>query len=333
MGSRSRSKRRRRADSAAAGVDLISDLGDDILLRILELLPDARVVARTGVLSRRWRGLWTRVQALRFDSVSWPDFKIVPRDVDRFIAVVDDALAHRAAQREPAVERLEISLDSRSCSLKSLATPAFLLQAAQEWIQYAARHEMKSLALELSYLRFPSLHESEEHELTLDGLPTSTKLETMHLALGNAVVQLPATALFASLTELSLERMVAYGSGDLLARLVSSACCPRLQKLRLHELWFKRSWKPQELEVEELVLDAGELMELSWEDVRGGEWTALVLRTPNLRVIRMGGWGACAVGALRVSAPRLENLMFLDQPDYIFPSIANCHAWAVSRLS
>ncbi|KAL6651377.1 hypothetical protein ACP70R_010302 [Stipagrostis hirtigluma subsp. patula] len=151
---------------------------------------------------------------------------------------------------------------------------------------------MKSFALELS----------------------SKKLETLRLALDHAVVQLPATALFASLTELSLECMfVAHETGNLLARLLSSACCPRLQKLRLHEFWFKKSKKLQdqeleadelelqeleveELELEELVIEAGELLELSWEEVGG------------------------------VSSERLENLMFLDdhQPDIDIDSELPC---------
>ncbi|KAL6650761.1 hypothetical protein ACP70R_009686 [Stipagrostis hirtigluma subsp. patula] len=58
MGERSRSKRRRAADQ-------ISALGDDVLLRVLELLPDARDAVRMGALSRRWCGLWKRVPALR----------------------------------------------------------------------------------------------------------------------------------------------------------------------------------------------------------------------------------------------------------------------------
>ena len=43
--------------AAVSGVDLISDLEDDLLLRILSFLPAASEVARTSVLSRRWRHL------------------------------------------------------------------------------------------------------------------------------------------------------------------------------------------------------------------------------------------------------------------------------------
>jgi hypothetical protein len=55
MGVRSRSKRRRGV--SAGDADRISGLGDDVLVRILELLPDGGDVVRTGALSRRWRGL------------------------------------------------------------------------------------------------------------------------------------------------------------------------------------------------------------------------------------------------------------------------------------
>jgi hypothetical protein len=53
---------------APSGADLISCLGEDVLVRVLELLPDARDAVRTDALSRRWRGLWTHLPALRFAS-------------------------------------------------------------------------------------------------------------------------------------------------------------------------------------------------------------------------------------------------------------------------
>ncbi|KAL6650762.1 hypothetical protein ACP70R_009687 [Stipagrostis hirtigluma subsp. patula] len=312
MGVRSRAKRRRTAaTSAGAGgaADLISALVDDILVRILELLPEARDAVRTGALSRRWRGLWTRIPALRFSSDSWPEFR-APSDARRYVAMVDDALAHRAAQTEPAAERLAMSLDMtpvRARRRSDPLAPLFFFLAAQRWIRHAARHGTRSLALELRFPRRFSRHEPGKHELSLDSLPTSTKLETLRLALGGAVVQLPATAVLKSLTELSLERMeISEDGGRLLARLVSSACCPRLQKLRLHNLRFG-------IETKELVLEAGELLELSWKDVRG-PWRTLELSTPNLRLLRME---YCWVETLRISAPRLENLVFLDQPDRI----------------
>ncbi|RLN19718.1 hypothetical protein C2845_PM02G43290 [Panicum miliaceum] len=56
------------ADHGDGGVDRISTLPDDVIVSILRLVGDARQVVRTGALSRRWRGLWTHVPALRFHS-------------------------------------------------------------------------------------------------------------------------------------------------------------------------------------------------------------------------------------------------------------------------
>ncbi|CAO2036505.1 unnamed protein product [Urochloa humidicola] len=109
--------------SAATGGgidDVISGLGDDVLVRILELLPDARDAVRTGALSRRWRGLWTRVPALHFWSAG--------DGSHRYVAFVNDALALRAAQTEPPLQRLAITFSiTRSLPLR-------FFQAAQGWI-------------------------------------------------------------------------------------------------------------------------------------------------------------------------------------------------------
>ncbi|XP_051183264.1 uncharacterized protein [Lolium perenne] len=52
------------------GADLISTLPDDLLLLVLARLGCAAAAARTGVLSRRWRGLWARLRRVVFNDVA-----------------------------------------------------------------------------------------------------------------------------------------------------------------------------------------------------------------------------------------------------------------------
>lgn len=61
------------------------------------------------------------------------------------------------------------------------------------------------------------------------------------MGLDHVKLGLPSTAVFPSLTDLSLEAIVVEAGGDhLLARLVSSACCPGLYRLRLVRLKLQR---------------------------------------------------------------------------------------------
>ncbi|CAL5030045.1 unnamed protein product [Urochloa decumbens] len=147
--------------------------------------------------------------------------------------------------------------------------------------------------------------------MALDQLPSSAALETLRLAIGHAMVQLPATAVFSSLTDLSLERMaVSIDGGQLLTRFLSPACCPRLKKLRMRKLRLKHAGMDKSL----LSLEAGELSELSLESME--DPLCLELRTPNLRILQI----ACSsIEELAVySAPRLEILKFPDQlPDRV----------------
>lgn len=57
--------------------DRISDLPDDLLLLVLARLGCVRTAARASVISRRWRGLWTRLPALVFRDVPFPSVEAV----------------------------------------------------------------------------------------------------------------------------------------------------------------------------------------------------------------------------------------------------------------
>lgn len=57
--------------AAGGGVDLISALPEDLLLQILVRLRCSRAAARTSLLSRRWRALWTRLPDLIFHDIAF----------------------------------------------------------------------------------------------------------------------------------------------------------------------------------------------------------------------------------------------------------------------
>jgi hypothetical protein len=320
---------RRRASLTPAGADLVSDLGDDVLVRVLSLLPDASDAVRTGALSRRWRGLWTRAPSLRFAS---DVRRLRPNKFKgsrgakrkRFVAFVDDTLAQRsrttttAADAAAALEHLAISFVMGRVGEKAVnvAVPRSI-KAAQDWIWYAMQREVKSFDLDLSlplceYSKHIIWRDSEKLQqqpmIDLTELAGSPKLETMHLALDGATLCLPMTAVFTSLEDLSLQDIeFPAGSGHLLLRrLLSPACCPRLQKLKLRKLGFAK--------LNELLVEASALLELSYEDMPGTR--VLELKTPNLRVLRIGKYNE--IQTLRISAPRLEKLTFLDdRPEHI----------------
>ncbi|CAN6286371.1 unnamed protein product [Urochloa humidicola] len=289
-------------DQATAGAgagDLLSCLCDDVLVRILGLTKHASDAVRTGALSRRWRGLWRRAPALRFTSGRWLKDG---RSAHGFIGFVDDTLAlhHVRSSDGGGLEQLMICLDmyDDACRNQQLAPPS--IEAAERWILYAVRHGVKSFYFEL-YLPDEWDEEGISQEtpvLALDGLCSSAKLEAMYLDLNDAWVRLPATVVvFASLTDLTLEGIKVAGDNvQLLARLVSSACCPRLQKLRMCYVSLARQ--------QNLLLESGVLTELSLDEVEG--MRSLELKTPSLRVLNIQDCDQ--LESLAASAPRLENL-------------------------
>ncbi|KAJ1263828.1 hypothetical protein BS78_09G216700 [Paspalum vaginatum] len=320
-------KRPRLTPSPGDDVDMISGLDDDVLLRILRVVADARDAVRTSALSRRWLGLWTRVPALRFAfrPVSGTAAASVTERcaaLKAYASVVSDVLAQRRTRSDCA--RLIISyttglmlMNAEDVERLSLASA----HATQGWMQYAGafRQGLKSFTVDMNLPHrrlidiIDSDSDSEEEEdrhsgeeepvVLLDKLPSC--LETIHLALGDARLRLPTAMRFMSLIDLSLERIGIenHGALHLLAHLVSSVCCPHLQKLRMDKIWF-----PNTMEEEIMQLEADELSELWVENVHVQTWE---LKTPMLRSFHID---KCHGNAeLRISAPRLEEFEFFQR--------------------
>ncbi|KAF8708585.1 hypothetical protein HU200_029960 [Digitaria exilis] len=313
--------------------DRISTLPDDVLVSILRLVGDndATELVRTGALSRRWRGLWTRVAALRFDA--GPEH-LSPGDAERFIGFVDGVLArHAKVPAGPGIEQLGIFLNLHYAPGEP-HVPATTVEAVEGWIRYAVEQGLTSFAFVVRVtstrwlldddedddghghgVKGDDLDDEKEEEdsnedekeeeendeeeegkelkeeddeeeedsynddegdgedtpvVALDDLPSSTKLETLLLFLGGAGLRLPHAAVFTSLTDLALQCFEIAADGGDLGRLLSPACCPRLEKLRLWAVKFKR------VRAKELVLDTGTLMELTMYGME-----SLELRAPN----------------------------------------------------
>ncbi|XP_074296689.1 F-box/LRR-repeat protein 13-like [Silene latifolia] len=82
-------------------VDRLSSLSDDVLIEIISFLP-LRFAIVTGSLSRRWRGLWTKVTSI---NIKLPDFKHFPdfmshitspsiyRFFVKYVVEVDDSIS------------------------------------------------------------------------------------------------------------------------------------------------------------------------------------------------------------------------------------------------
>ncbi|CAL4906341.1 unnamed protein product [Urochloa decumbens] len=316
-----------------AADDVISDLPDDLLLRILSFLPAASEVARTSVLSRRWHHLWPNAIALRFAVVSEPrEYSYTQADRDdarRLIAITDAVLASRADG--PDIEDLHVSFVYSSEDHNGYIDDPYTgydfrhYHAADitsghvaSWMGFAARRvveRMKRVLMRKHIMRRKMKEEEEkkvwqpmpeyvyddereEERVLLAELPGSMRARVMSLTLGKAILTIPTVGAgsFDALTDVLLSHAkVDAGSDVRLGSLFSSCCCPRLRKLQLRYIEG----------LTELRLDAvGTLSELRLLDLHGLE--ALDVAAPGLRFLGINGcfW----ITSARFSAPRLETL-------------------------
>nr|CAB3497676.1 unnamed protein product [Digitaria exilis] len=265
--------------------DRISTLPDDVLVSILRLVGDndATELVRTGALSRRWRGLWTRVAALRFDA--GPEH-LSPGDAERFIAFVDGVLArHAKAPAGPGIEQLGIFLNLHYTPGEP-HVPATTVEAAQGWVRYAVEQGLTSFAFVVRVTSTRWLLDDDEDD---DGHGHGVKADD----LDDEKEEEDSNEDEKEEEEDDEEEEDSYnddeGDGE-----------DTPVKLRLWAVKFKRA------RAKELVLDTGTLMELTMYVMDGME--SLELRAPNLRVLKVESCDE--LERLKVSASSLEHLVF-----------------------
>uniref|UniRef100_A0ACD5WLW9 Uncharacterized protein n=1 Tax=Avena sativa TaxID=4498 RepID=A0ACD5WLW9_AVESA len=215
------------------GPDLFSALPDDLLLLVLARLPCAGAAARTGVLSRRWRGLWARLRRIVLREVPFHSF--------------EPALA-RIPRPPRTVSLLKICLpEPRGCVPLPLEHLAAERDRLNSLLLAAARLDPEEFFLASPFglgLELPSFH-----------CTTSIVLDLCSPVLDYGaypyISPLPAGTGFVALETLSMSRC-AFDSDALLSR------CPRLRALRLTDVYFqKRDLRVNSPLLQELVVAAG----------------------------------------------------------------------------
>ncbi|KAL1199131.1 putative FBD-associated F-box protein [Cardamine amara subsp. amara] len=114
-------------------MDIISNLPDELLLRILSSLPSNDVVA-TMLLSKRWQFLWTMVPKLDFDDSVHEYFGEHGVDYRVFQEYVDRVLASNKA---PVLETLKFKLSCRLSSTDDITT----------WLRIANARRVRELEI------------------------------------------------------------------------------------------------------------------------------------------------------------------------------------------
>ncbi|KFK27214.1 hypothetical protein AALP_AA8G352300 [Arabis alpina] len=150
-------------------MDRISNLSDDLLLKILSSLPTKDIV-ETMFLSKRWKFLWTMVPKLDFDDGCLTDYNDDEDEYTKFLQYVDRLMV---LHKPPVLETLKFTIGYLS-SIEDMAT----------WIRVAIVRRVRELEInrhhpqDLDSFTLPSVkHENEaSHRNLLAGCPVLEEL-------------------------------------------------------------------------------------------------------------------------------------------------------------
>ncbi|KAL1195227.1 putative FBD-associated F-box protein [Cardamine amara subsp. amara] len=185
-------------------MDMISQLPDDLILKIFSLLPSAKDVVVTMVLSKRWQFLWMFMPRLVYDDSYDHDI-----DYRKFSQFVDRSLIF---QKAPVLETLHFKL-GQTCGSGDIHV----------WFRAADKCCVRELIIDISSRR--------KTQITLPrSLYSEGYRNVVTLELSNAIlVDVSSPISFPSLKDLSLESMIYQGGDEFVKSLLSN--CPVLEYL------------------------------------------------------------------------------------------------------
>ncbi|KAK3127329.1 hypothetical protein QOZ80_7AG0571530 [Eleusine coracana subsp. coracana] len=264
--------------------DRLSDLPDELLHKILIRLPSTFEAARTSVLSRRWRHVWTNVPALSFSS---------RHSSSSILNAIDAALEANAF---PTLGRLSISINWNQ------GDPA---ARAASWLRFASQRLVGELILTFTAPWTTMFHFHPFLSPSEIAVPVCERATAIHLQLKlQQRLRFPTDGSF---TALGILRICCFSVhvGEL-ERLLSMQC-PRLQELVLSVSVLNNALSIRSESLQRLRLGGG-------GSSTTGHITVNAPRLARLEMSRSSVWiqKRKEVYAVHIVAPELTELICHD---------------------
>ncbi|XP_021307306.1 uncharacterized protein LOC8082116 isoform X1 [Sorghum bicolor] len=150
----------RRITRSQSRVDRISALPDELLLQVLTRLRCARTAARTSILARRWRGVWTGLPEVSFrglapDAIHAALARVTRTSLEAIDIHVSRGTGRRALDAATITFLLHHAVADRSPLKLTLTIPVDLPRYdANKWIELPRFDHATSIELDVQNIRF-----------------------------------------------------------------------------------------------------------------------------------------------------------------------------------